>query len=397
MKCCRCEADSLYRDWKDTRRCRKCGRRFVFFPRDGDPFSDVAFQKAIAAVSAEGRVRWGVEHLFYLLERREAQAVKRRQLIAFALLAGVVVVVVAVFVTTRFTDVAEFVWKNLVPLGLVLAVIIVRGGVALARRPLFGTLHRSRFERLYARWEAEHGPPAGVIERRTGPQEAAEVEADVGDYSFDRAVICDRARTVDLLLANNFHFENNCAILSVEGYPQGPFETVRAMLKRNPRLAVYALHDATPQGCRLARTLAQDPAWFAGQTPVIDVGLRPMQAQAIQGPFLPGRDGDVGTEPGLSAWEARWLAKYRLELAVIRPEQVVKRLFRAINQPLTERPNADNVIILPRQEPVPEPRRDSSDSTGSSDIGGGDAGGGARNGGMAEEAGDADGAFDAFG
>ena len=34
-----------------------------------------------------------------------------------------------------------------------------------------------------------------------------------------------------MLLANNFHFENNCAILSIEGYPPNVFETVRAMLK----------------------------------------------------------------------------------------------------------------------------------------------------------------------
>jgi hypothetical protein len=102
--------------------------------------------------------------------------------------------------------------------------------------------------------------------------------------------------------------------------------------------------------------------------------------------------GDVGTEPGLSAWEATWLAKHRLELAVISPEQVVKRLFRAINQPLTERPNADNVIILPRLEPTPRKPSGSRDSTGLGDVGG-DAGGG----GLAEDAGDADGACDAFG
>ena len=86
------------------------------------------------------------------------------------------------------------------------------------------------------------------------------------------------------------------------------------------------------------------------------------------------------------------MAKYRLELAVIRPEQVVKRLFRAINQPLNERPNVDNVIILPHQEPPPQKSRDSSDSTGSGDSGGGDG-----DGCLTEEAGDADGAIDAFG
>ena len=390
MKCCHCQADSIYSQWKDTRRCTKCGRKFVFFPRDGDPFSDVAFQKAIDAVSAEGRVRWGVEHLFYALDRRYAKALERQKFVVFLLLLGGAVGIVAACAT--------FVGPYLIPLGLALAVMIVIVGVfeVLARRPVFATLHRSRFERLYARWEAEHGSPPGVIKRRPAAESTPEVEADVGDYSFDRAVICDRARTVDLLLANNFHFENNCAILSVDGYPQGPFETVRSMLKRNPRLAVYALHDATPAGCRLARTLAQDPAWFAGQTAVIDVGLRPMQAAAIQGPFLPGREGDVGTEPGLSAWEATWLAKHRLELAVISPEQVVKRLFRAINQPPTARPNADNVIFMSRLEPLPQESRDSRDTTVLVEIrvdAGGDAGGG----GLAEEAGDADGAFDAFG
>ena len=393
MKCCHCEADSNYSEWQDTRRCTKCGRKFVFFPRDGDPFSDVAFQKAIAAVSAEGRVRWGVEHLYYSLDRRYTKALERQKFVAFLLLLGVAVAVIAASAT--------FVETYLIPLGLALAMMIVIVSVfmvfmELAPRPVFATLHRSRFERLYARWEAEHGPPPGVIKRRPAAESAPEVEADVGDYSFDRAVICDRARTVDLLLANNFHFENNCAILSVDGYPQGPFETVRSMLKRNPRLAVYALHDATPAGCRLARTLAQDPAWFAGQTAVIDVGLRPMQAAAIQGPFLPGREGDVGTEPGLSAWEATWLAKHRLELAVISPEQVVKRLFRAINQPPTERPNADNVILIPRLEPAPQEPRGSRDSTELVDIGGG-AGGDAGGGGLAAEAGDADGAIDAFG
>ena len=130
------------------------------------------------------------------------------------------------------------------------------------------------------------GPDRAPHRARREPA-APRPEPDLADYSFDRAVICDRARTVDLLLANNFHFENNCAVLSIDGYPPGPFETVRAMLKRNPRLQVFALHDATPDGCTLAHRLATDPAWFAGQVPVIDVGLRPGHAGPFQGLWLP--------------------------------------------------------------------------------------------------------------
>ncbi|HEY4002750.1 MAG TPA: hypothetical protein VGO93_28000 [Candidatus Xenobia bacterium] len=152
----------------------------------------------------------------------------------------------------------------------------------------------------------------------------------MAEYSFDRAVICDRARTVDTLLANNFHFENNCAVLSWDGYPEDVFDTVRSMLKRNPNLKVFALHDASYDGCMLATRLASDPAWFQGQVTVIDVGLRPRQARPFDGLLLPAPEVPSGNVPGLDPQEQAWLRQYRLELAAIRPEQVVKRLFRAL-------------------------------------------------------------------
>src|SRR5207245_10189890 len=104
-------------------------------------------------------------------------------------------------------------------------------------------------DRVWARWREVHEAPEGVITRKAREETRRRpAEPDLPDYSFDRAVICDRARTVDLLIANNFHFENNCAVLAIGGYPQGPFETVRAMLRKNPRLQVFALHDATTSG-----------------------------------------------------------------------------------------------------------------------------------------------------
>ena len=91
---------------------------------------------------------------------------------------------------------------------------------------------------------------------------------------------------MDLLLANNFHFENNCAVLSVDGYPRQAFETVRRMLRRNPRLEVFVLHDITPEGCRLAHRLAKDPEWFKGMgIRIVDVGLRPVHATPFQNLF----------------------------------------------------------------------------------------------------------------
>jgi hypothetical protein len=178
-----------------------------------------------------------------------------------------------------------------------------------------------------------HGVPKALIVRKEQSKMPPPIEPDLGDYSFDRAVICDKDETVDLLLANQFHFENNCAVLSIDGYPPGPFETVRQMLKRNPQLQVFVLHDATPDGCRLAQKIAKDPDWFAGKVKVIDVGLRPIHADKIKGLWQEVNK-DVKPGDGISPKEAAWLASYMLALAAVRPEQVLKRLFRAINEPL---------------------------------------------------------------
>lgn len=285
MICIHCGVDSKYRE-RVGGRCQSCFKPFAFEPKGGDPFTDAAFKAAIDAVSANGQVRWGVEHLYYELCRR----LWRRMWFGF--------------LVRRFA------------------------------RPIV-RMDQSDFDALWSRWLSTHGEPKGLIVRKTpkAAPKSRRKERDIGDYSFDRAVICDRARTVDLLIANNFHFENNCAVLSIGGYPEGPFETVRTMLKRNPKLRVFAIHDATVPGCRLAHTLASDPAWFKGQVPVTDVGLRPGQSGPFKGLFLPasGLHVAAGGE-GLRAAEAEWLSSYVLELAAIRPEQILKRLFKAINR-----------------------------------------------------------------
>jgi hypothetical protein len=319
-------------------------------------------------------VRWGVEHLYYEVCRRKriAPAVP----VALATGAGAL----ALGATILGGAV-----KPLFLLGLVPAALLAAGAYAAYTRSRFVRVDGSDFRRLYDRWVEIHGAPAGVIARKEQPAPPRPIEPDVADYSFDRAVVCDRARTVDLLLANNFHFENNCAVLSVEGYPPGPFETVRKMLKRNPRLQVYALHDATAKGCNLAQRLATDPAWFAGQAKVIDVGLRPSHAPRFRGLLLESKTPRVQAEDGITRWEAEWLGQYALEVAAIRPEQVLKRLFKAINLPIDPALYAAAAVIyLPSRGEGPK---------------GGDSGGGVDggDGGFGADAKDADGPADSFG
>jgi hypothetical protein len=311
VKCIYCKVDSKLKD-RAGKLCSGCKRSFAFEPRSGDPFTDMAFMSAIDEVSSKGTVRFLPEHVYYALARRKRSKGTGR-VVLFTLGAMSLIML-------PFAPVA----------GAVTAGIM--GSMGLLAGPSTVTkLSRETFADLWRRWLEVHGTPAKLIVRalREGPFRAAPViPAEMEHYSFDRAVICDRAETVDVLLANNFHFENNCAVLAESGYPQAVFATVRRMLKGNPRLVVYVLHDADVRGCLLAHRLVTDPDWFHQGPKVVEVGIRPAHAMKLKGVWSIA--GEAEATPHLTRAEHKWLSRYSLELAAIRPEQVIKRLFAAI-------------------------------------------------------------------
>lgn len=325
MKCVTCGKDSNYKD-RSARTCPGCHQKFAFEPKDGDKVTDMLFKNAIAGVSGEGRVRWGVEHLYYEVCRRKRGKAAPLGCVLFCLAAfsfSLFMLCSGMFGAARKPHPVAF-------FGTFIFFLLLAGTAATRLRGRFVPLEKEEFNRYWTRWTSLKGKPAGLIERAVEPKSVEPLEADIADYSFDRAVICDRARTVDLLVANNFHFENNCAVLSFDGYPKGVFGTIRAMLKKNPKLQVFVLHDATVGGCGLAQRLITDPHWFGGAgLRVIDLGLRPRHAPPFRGLFLRGAV-KLDDEPGITPDEAAWLSKHTLELAAARPEQILKRLFAGL-------------------------------------------------------------------
>jgi hypothetical protein len=335
MKCVRCGHDSKHKD-RSNRTCPSCKGKFAFEPREGDPVTDMLFLNAVKAVSGDGKVRWGVEHLYYEVCRRKRPVRMPVAAIALLLFLGAFLLGFAYFQRPKVTPMLV-----LFGFGMLLGSV---AGVASRLRGPFVPVDLATFNRLWERWNEVHGTTSSLIRRAPEPELPKDLEADIGDYSFDRAVICDRARTVDLLVANNFHFENNCAILSIDGYPKGPFPVILAMLKRNPRLQVFVLHDCTVAGCRLAHRLISDPAWFGGAgLRVIDLGLRPRHAGPFRGLLLEGSGVRLDEEDGIAADESEWLARYRLELAAVRPEQVIKRLFAGLQAHAADDPRTATV------------------------------------------------------
>lgn len=204
------------------------------------------------------------------------------------------------------------------------------------------------------RWQRVNGALEKLLPAPRQNTLSASIDPEVSAYSFDRAIVCDSDAIAQFLIANNVHFENNCAILSISGYPQSIFNTVIEMLRRNADLKVYALHDASPAGVSLLHQLRTNPDWFALQAVTIfDLGISPRQILETRDMFVQQSEAMVQTarqlpdavRQGLTPEELAWLdAGNFVELESFAPQ----RLLRVVNYGLAQSgdPQSNDGLIL---------------------------------------------------
>jgi hypothetical protein len=277
MKCIHCGVNSNRRE-RAGGRCKSCGRPFAFEPKAGVPLTDLSFRYAIDAVSDRGALRWTTDHLYYAAARR----VRRRKL-----------------------------------------------GHRIVRRKR-ASLRKSEFAPLLRKWEATHGVPL----TRLHPDaflDADEPALQLGDYTFEQLVVCDDDAIVDTLLANNFHADLRCPVLSYGGYPRQAYETIMRALRDRPPATVYVVHAADWDGCALATRVATETRWFGGgSTPrIVDVGLRPADAKRYRGQYQEAT-ATVGPGEVVDENEAKWLSSHRLDLAAVLPRRLLGTLARHV-------------------------------------------------------------------
>lgn len=334
MKCIHCGTDSKLRE-RTGGRCPKCNHRFAFEPT-GDPHkvTDGQFKNAADRVSGDGKVHFTERHLWYEFNRRWMKPGFWRSPWGALPFAGASPALLAAL------GVIKVAMLPLVLVGLVGAVagamLSHRANEREPRPPRPPRIPPKEFEGKYLqRFREVHGDVAGLLPVREAalPSGPREVPPDVTVFSFDRAVVTDRWETAQMLVANRFHFEHNCAVLSRDGFPDGIADTVKTMLRRNPRLTVFALHDASPGGCLLPLTL-REPEWFPEPSiRIVDLGLRPETVRRLRIPALPGAP--VQLPPRLAELlppdDLEWLAQGHVgELAALRPAQVLRAAYQGI-------------------------------------------------------------------
>ena len=236
------------------------------------------------------------------------------------LLLGIIVITVGIFIVRMFISVSLikslFVFAITAAIGF-LSIYLGRSRINQTSITQEFLLDREMFQRWLDRWQEINGDIEKLLPPPQEEISPADINPDITAYSFDRLVVCDNSKIAQILIANNFHFENNCAILSITGYPQRIFNVTMQMLGRNPNLQVYALHDCSPRGLALVHRLRNSPQWFANtDITIIDIGLTPRQImstkrgifiQRTEDSALAARELSPKIHPGLSEEEIQWL------------------------------------------------------------------------------------------
>lgn len=346
MKCINCGTDNNLKDRTANQgRCTKCQHPFVFEPTSmgNVKITDPMFAKAIADISANNTLSFTQKQFYYLLDNRikiktgsifgyifvymffnifisiflgeftspifgsyapliislivnvcfiyyfynrakssKANMKYRRQYARSLQIIGCIILAIGIY-NSLFTFNSFSLFVIVIIMGML---SIYLGTRQLGRSGLLEQeflFSQNDFQGWLNRWQQINGSILKILPSPREENKPTPVNPDVTAYSFDRLIVCDSAVIAQLLIANNFHFENNCAILGINGYPQNIFDTTMQMLRRNPDLKVYALHDCSPQGIGLVHRLRTSPKWFQdSDVVVIDVGLTPRQIIATK-------------------------------------------------------------------------------------------------------------------
>ena len=343
MKCIRCGTHNKYKDRQKNKRCTNCGHEFVFEPKRMNPkITDGFFAKILSDISFNNSIFYTQKQFNYyfdkVIKKRQSKSYlvyslwnfltlnaffilfwenyiyfltnillcnifyvfwliiqvgstkinfqKRSQIARLLLIIGAVILTIGT-------------WITLIEINLFLAFVVttiwgmgsIYFGIITSRKksPMVQTfvIEQSKLEKWQNQWNSINGLQEKLLPLTPSTNQSSIANSELTNYSFDRLIVCEKADIAYFLLANNFHLENNCAILSRTGYPENIFQTILDMAKQNPNLKVYALHDCSFRGISLVYNLKNRPNWFLNSNlQIYDLGLSYHQVMKIPNAFI---------------------------------------------------------------------------------------------------------------
>lgn len=396
MKCINCGTDNNYKErTANNKHCKQCRYPFVFEPKTmGDyKFSDSFFQKIVIAVSKNNTIFFTYKQFRYAFDKqlKKKQSLKITstfwftfiflnlffwgffQQISIILVISSIALVYSIYklrtgtssyqVRRRLIYRAILLGIIIIGVGTIISTVVYNSFLIFAISILIGiwsiylsfsqfnkikyipqsTLYRAdKFAEFVTSWESINGKIAKMLFLPEEELSADIQEAEYSNYSFDKLIVTEEDAIANFLISNNFHLQNNCAILSINGYPTNVFDTILNMARRNPNLIVYVIHNASPRGIRLIDNLKSSQQWFARENvTILDLGIAPRQV--LKNPqFFTKQSSSFANEArqlspaitnNLSSEEITWLNRGNyVELESFSPQKLLRILAKGICQ-----------------------------------------------------------------
>ncbi len=263
MRCVACERDSKKKDQKVPNMCPNCGHKFVLDPNT-DGVTDGFMKRAVVAASSNGTFKYLPAQLDHEISRRSQtltfkQRLSKRKLAFAIFIAGILCI----------TYLALSDWE----VGVIPYAIIVLITYKSARKfwgRATGSSGRPKNARTALRRYEKVNPDAAKID----PGSIDLNDGGKGD-TFDRLLVCARPEYRDFYIANDFQLHHACHVLGPDDLETEEGRELFEILKKNPELDVFVVHDATPRGAKFADVVRSDQRWFDGAAgdKVLDLGM----------------------------------------------------------------------------------------------------------------------------
>lgn len=275
MRCPHCAADLRYRE-RGGRRCAKCRQEFALEPRRNRlNLHDLRLVRVAEKISQYGTLGYTAGQLYYAVSYK---AVKMQKpfwisIISGTLITGVLVGCILGALLSEYTDLPLeiiAVVVSMLVIGMVLAVLAIQ----VSRSPSIRLPMKFRDfqQNVLASWQRVYQalPPGMIDPRQPLPPDPAPAD--------QRAVLaCPVPDILTCLRANRVPERLGIGLLPGDAQRTPHEEATLAALRANPRRPLLILHNASPEGCTLARSLPLALGLRSEQL-VIDIGLHPRQA-----------------------------------------------------------------------------------------------------------------------
>jgi hypothetical protein len=253
MKCPECSTNHRYRSGMTCR----CGYRFVLDPKC-DGYADGRILAAFRKASA-GETRYFTRNqLATEIQRMRPRATAPVVLGSLFLMAAI---------GMWFFDV-ELAVPSL--LAGAFGVLLIYLGVGDSAR-----LDIAKLNRAVEKYEATAKPCSFLLrdDRPLAEPPQDWPESDIYDYGVEGILIVGRPLLVDLFVLNGFHTENRMLVVSECGYPEYIVPHANRILREQPDVRVYALHDSTREGMQMATRLVDSDVFQLQRHKITDLGL----------------------------------------------------------------------------------------------------------------------------